>query len=414
MQFEKDVGTLAEDELQEAVEAAFSADFVFRSPQRIGGKEVTDVLVLFDDVCIVIESKAQATEQSARRRASEPLSWADKSLSKAAGQIGGAVKAIRSGRIKQVENETRGTVPFDSADFKYIYGLVILHHRSEAYDALDLCPALGSIDAVTQVLSFRDFWNLCHFLDTPVDLINYLEHRPEVLVPTLNPRVHEEAPVFGYYFEHLEEVLRVRAEGRGDEFTMQDFQLYADEFRRVVSGEHPHVEAGHVIDRMIERAHDLDPELRFVGPEGDGISQDSAAYSKIAARLGGIPRVRRIALGQRFLRVAQLAEETGESTHDVSHSPRRSDCMVFVASPLNRSERAQRSRWLFALTTLAKAYHEVNVAIGIATEAGSQMGSSYDMVFLEGQPTSDEGVKELGRQVFGDGDGAPPLMAIQR
>ena len=51
---------MTEDAVQSSVEDAFSSDFVFRSPRKEDGKEVTDILVIFDDVGLVIQSKAQA------------------------------------------------------------------------------------------------------------------------------------------------------------------------------------------------------------------------------------------------------------------------------------------------------------------------------------------------------------------
>ncbi|GAH51118.1 unnamed protein product, partial [marine sediment metagenome] len=104
MDFKLNVGHLAEDEVQQAVEEAFSPDFVFRSPRHEGGKEVTDVLVLFDDVALVIQSKAQAIDLQ-KSRSELSLDWAAKNLTKAGRQLRGAVRAIRSGRVSYVEND---------------------------------------------------------------------------------------------------------------------------------------------------------------------------------------------------------------------------------------------------------------------------------------------------------------------
>lgn len=402
MDFKLDIGDLTEDEVQKAVEKAFSTDFVFRSPRREGRKEATDVLVLFDDVGLVIQSKAQAIGLKDPPDKSS-LDWAAKNLAKACRQLRGAVRAIRAGRVSYVENDRRGQVPFRLEDFPWLYGLIILCHRSGPYDPIRLVPTIREVGVPVHVLSFRDFYNLSKLLDTPYDLINYLENRADVLIPALNPRVHKESQVFAYYLEHLEDIMAVRAKAIGCVFTRQDARPYANELRRLVKGTHANRKCGLVIDHMIDRIHDLDPGLHALDVGGKVISRnDRAAYARIATELGKIPRSRRIALGRHYLEKAKQAADSGEDRFIVTHSPRRSECMLFLASPVSRNQRKKRNENLLSLTSLAKAYYQVHRAIGVATEAAGQMGSSYDMVFLESPPIGDHRTEELGRRIFGE------------
>jgi hypothetical protein len=56
-----DLGPQTEDDVQHFVEHAFSADFVFRSPQRLDrGKEheTTDVFALFDEPTTLMARRA--------------------------------------------------------------------------------------------------------------------------------------------------------------------------------------------------------------------------------------------------------------------------------------------------------------------------------------------------------------------
>lgn len=404
MDFKLDVGDLAEDEVQKAVEDTFSADFVFRSPRRDCGREVTDVLVLFDDVGLVIQSKAQAISlQSSKPNSS--LDWARKNLAKTTRQVHGAVRAIREGRVLHVENDRRGLVPFAHQDFSWLYGLIILHHRSHPYDSASLVPATREVKVPVHVLSFRDFWNLSKLLDTPSDLINYLESRSDVLISTLNPKVHKEQEVFTYYLRHLEDIMAVRAKARGDVFSAQDARPYANELRRIVKGTHPDLKCGLAIDHMIDKIHDLDPSLGVLHIAGEATPRDDrAAYARIATELAKIPRGRRIALGRHYLEKARQAANSSEDRFVVTHSTRRSECMVLLASPLPRNKRKKRNEKLLHLISLAKAYYQVHRAIGVATEAAGQMGSSYDMVFLESVPIPDQRAEELGKQIFGQTD----------
>jgi len=102
MNFKFNVGYPTEDSVQRIVEDAFSSDFVFRSPRREEGKEVTDVLVLFEDVALIIQSKAQAIDLT-NSESSSSLDWVTKNLDKAGRQIRGAARAVRAGKMPYVE-----------------------------------------------------------------------------------------------------------------------------------------------------------------------------------------------------------------------------------------------------------------------------------------------------------------------
>jgi hypothetical protein len=398
MEFKLNVGDMTEDAVQASVEDAFSSDFVFHSPSRIGGKEVTDVLVLFDDLGIVVESKAQAIGGSSS------LSWAKKNLKKAVNQTTGAIRALRDGRVPHVENERRGQVPFSIEEFKFLYALVILHHESESYDPYDVFPDIKRLKHPVHVLSFRDFWNLSKYLDTAADLISYIESRSIVLIPTLKPRVHEESNAFRYYLEHLEEIKVAEARAHGDSsFRSEDAEPYAQQMRDMISQAHPDIKAGRVIDHMIEKIHVQDPQLRTLDLGGKAISwADKTTYAKIATALGMIPRVRRISLGRKYIQIAEKAAETQNDESFWTFSQKRSQFMFFVSSPLPRSDREKRAKDLLTMTVLGKNYFRANKALGVATGQAGEMGSSYDFVLLESpsQKPDDETLR-LGQEFFG-------------
>jgi hypothetical protein len=103
MKFKIDIGARTEDEVQASVEGAFSPLFVFRAPRKEDQDEVTDVLVPWHDVGLVIQVKAQALDPSGQGSQKDPLSWVRKNLAKAGRQVAGAVRAIRDGRLAYVE-----------------------------------------------------------------------------------------------------------------------------------------------------------------------------------------------------------------------------------------------------------------------------------------------------------------------
>src|SRR5882724_10193004 len=232
MKFKINIGVRTEDEVQASVEGAFSPLFVFRSPRKEDGDEVTDVLVPWHDVGLVIQVKAQALDPRGQGQ-ENALSWARKNLAKAGRQVAGAVRAIREGRLTYMENPFRGRVPFPSTEVKWLYGIIILHHVSVPYDPFELVPELRKTTVPLHILSFRDFWNLAQSLDTPGDLVTYLEDRSEVLLPTLRPRMHEEERIFNYHLENLESLFVFRAQKRGLAVSESDVRTYAAHLRRL-------------------------------------------------------------------------------------------------------------------------------------------------------------------------------------
>jgi hypothetical protein len=177
---------------------------------------------------------------------------------------------------------------------------------------------------------------------------------------------------------------------------------YAEQMRRLLSRELPEIGAGAVIDHMISLAHEHDPSL---GPFrlGDEIIESEPGDSvKVATELSKVTRVRRIALGKRYLRTMQLAAEQQCDKWKSTHSLKRSDCMLFLASPLPIERRQERRARVLALTQHLKHYHQVRKGLGIATEAGESAGQSYDFVFLDGEPIENEEASLAAKELFGE------------
>lgn len=395
IRFDLTPGDIAEDAVQEAIEKAFSPAFVFRSPSKIGRNQLTDVLVLFDDIGLIIESKAR--HPLVKDTSERALKWAEDKINEALPQISNAIKAIQGGQVPFVQNTFRGRIPLEKARFPWLYGLIILQHESFPYNPYECVPALGKCEFPVHVLSFSDFWNLAHYLDTPADLINYFEHRSDVLLPTLHPKVHNEREVFGYYVRNLDKCLLVRAKAKGLKLTDKDVKPYADKLRTLIGGRCPNSQAGYLIDHLLDQLLDRDPLLDVIG---NGGASDNA--NEIITAISQIPRVRRIDIGSAFLRIAKLAKDAGVRRYKAIYSKARNECTLLLASPLPRQQRGQRIEELRQLALLAQVYYQVNRVIGIATEPAGQMGHSYDVLLLEGPPLEDKEARSLGQRIFGD------------
>ena len=402
-----DLGTTTEDDVQRFVEHSFGLDFVFRSPFHEKGnkqKETTDVLAIFDDVAVAIQVKAQAYNADGSPR-QDNSDWTRKNLQKAVSQVNGAIRTLKGTGNVRLQNIRRGSLDFVRQKSRYFYGVILLNHVSAPFLAEEVVPEIATASFPIHVLSFVDFYKLAQVLDTPMDLINYLEMRTDILVPTLKPKVHEEWAAFEYYVEHLEELVEYRSKWRGDAATGAQIKPYADALRLICDGKLPDLEQSYYIDHIIARAHKVDESLRSIFDDAAAVVRSD--YTAIAEHLAEIDRPRRASLGRQFRDAITRAAEMNDIAFAHASSRGRDDCILFIASPRPQSERTERSRELHGLLFLLKSTRCVSVGVGIATEAGRNSGRSYDFILLEEDPRDVidspdyPQIKEIGEKLFG-------------
>ena len=188
----------------------------------------------------------------------------------------------------------------------------------------------------------------------------------------------------------------------GIDYDPRDFITYAEQLQRIVRGTHPAFSMGRVIDIIIQKTLELVYDVSGDSPIDLDPSNEDWHRIRVAEAFGRIPRARRIALGREFLRIAEEARDCGEQRFHLTHSKKRSDCLLLVADPRPFSQRSERAAELKAMLQLAQARHQVSRAVGVATEPAGQMGSSYDMAVIEGAPPSDRRLLDLAAEYFGE------------
>lgn len=377
-----DIGTQTEDDVQRFVEHALSPDFVFRSPQHLKGgkhKETTDAFVLFDNIAFAIQVKAQALNADGTPADDDP-NWTKRHLKKAVSQVRGAIRTIKGGQIVRLENRRRGAVQFSTDMFRYVYGLIVMNHASSPYHAPAIAPDLAKEGHPVHVLSFADFVNLARVLDTPIDLLNYFEVRTQVLIPTLNPRVHEERAAFELYLGRFEELQALHAELHGEERSPELFREHGDMLRRIYSGDSSELGPSYFVDNIIDWSHQIDESSPSPFENGE------RDYVAIATHLASLTRPRRAYIGKAFRDSIERAGENEEDDFAHFSSGRRDECLLFVASNRPDAARKERNEDLLRLLWLLKATRKVRRAMGIVTEAGFGRRRSYDFILLEEDP----------------------------
>ena len=167
------------------------------------------------------------------------------------------------------------------------------------------------------VFSLRDFAMIASRFDTAGDLITFLEMRGDVAA-TERLFVQEEPSNIERMIPHLKEILRLHTSSPTTEETLDKTVRSMEQTARGERLESPDWRYGLVVDDMIARAHDRDPELEW-NKQGRG----PEASLEVARYFGWLTRDRRIRLGKRIIagqgrapRVAGLAIRARRRRHD--------------------------------------------------------------------------------------------------
>ena len=166
------------------LEQSFVRDFVYRNPKgKKKGTELADALVLFSDVALLVQVKAQCGKH-------DPVAWATEKLLEARKQLVATHNQLGDGGISKLENEIYGTVPFVPANDPNHIGLIVLAQEDgRPFDATKEVPELLTTEFPVHVFSLRDFKMIAERCDTAGDLITFLELRGDVREQY---RVHDE------------------------------------------------------------------------------------------------------------------------------------------------------------------------------------------------------------------------------
>jgi hypothetical protein len=350
------------------LEKSFFRDFTYRNPRgKKKGDELADAVVLFDDVALLVQVKAQHGNHEAQ-------AWATEATLKALKQVRSTHDNLKSGVIKKLRNEVYGELEFDPAIYPNMIGIIILAQDSTPYSAQERVPELREADFPIHVFSLKDIALLTDRFDTAADFVNFIELRTDI-DDSGALLVNDEAENLQRMIGCVPGVYAQRMQPITKEMLMRTVEA----FRKTATGEllrSPEWKYGLVIDDMIARAHDLDPNLPWNhGPV--------SVAADIARFLGWLTRSRRIKLGKRVLDMCVISAQDGQAHYFPHYQKSRGTVSVYLVSSLSREERV---KYLDFLVTYAHFKYGVAQSFGVATDAGTS-GRAYDFMLTRKQLT---------------------------
>jgi hypothetical protein len=359
-------GTYEEKWSQWFLERSFFRDFVYRNPRgRKKGQELADAVVLFDDVVLMVQVKAQCGKHEAK-------DWATEKLLEAFNQLNKTYKNLVDGDIKKLKNDFYGEIAFDPRLYPNRIGIIILAHDSDPYVAAQLAPEILTAEFPVHVFSLRDFATVASRFDTAGDLITFLELRGDI-APKIELLVQDEEGNIARMIPYASEAYGAHMQTTSPEM----LQKMATAFEEVATGkliESSDWNYGLSIDDMIARAHDIDTGLAWTKDSGH-------AGLEVARFLGWLTRNRRIKLGKRLVLMCEAARDG--NVHYFPHvQPSRGTACVYLAT---QQSRADRVKTLQFLVSYAHMKYGVRQCVGVATEPIGN-GRSYDFVITRTAP----------------------------
>jgi hypothetical protein len=308
----------------------FSGYWTFPNP-KYKSEEICDALLIWGDVVFIIQVKT-------RKGIKSDGEWAKYKIKEEKERILRWVQRLKKEESIILRNKYREIV-FPREEIKWYYGLVVLNHVSDPYDANEFLKEDSSEQELAiQAISLVDIYNLMKYINTPWDFVNYLESRYRLSQKT-SIKVHEEGNNFG---QNLSRMFHEAKEDIGEEHA-DKWDKFMDITIKAVNGD---FQEGDPDLRRYASSFLIDSVIGGVlykaqrDKHGNCIINDEfKLLIKSVEKLTEMNRLIRSFWGERFLIEAEKALASGETEYVTGQSPGRKMAYGFVATDKLNDER---------------------------------------------------------------------------
>lgn len=360
----------------------FLNDFVFRKPSYITGgqkREVTDLLLVLNQECILISVKGTDGEEKTDERFHL---WAQKKASQASNNA--KVACQRAARLEisgvNLWDEEKA---FPAGSLTPVCGIGLVECSQDMFGEIPLGIAAGSASAgpsyPIHTLSINDFLNIAMLLGSIWDVFNYFKRRASVshLLPGLNM----ERPLVSYY------TLKSRENFSG--FRPEDAEALAELYQLFMLDKLPEFGerdrfAGY-INAVVYQLHNRHPKFeQYVPAELRHMIEPSErrqAYLGMAARLNSLPMSNKAWLGRRIEAAIREVRERDECL--CFHYKQLLGEVVYVFAVFTGWSRTDKLRALAKFLPAAQYDTNQIEALGVAYDADDD-NIGFDLLWRRG------------------------------
>ncbi len=371
MKFEKNYfqlkGKNAEDAINQLAYKSFLKEWCYPNPKDKTGKEICDLLVVFDDIVIIIQIKDIKFNGNDER-------YIKKAFEHPMKQIFGAERNLFSlSENLELENPNGDIITFNKSEITNIYRLVF---------------SIGSGDVPYNIIQEQKgklihtfdstIESILNELDTISDFCKYLKDKEDLIIsnPKLQIIASRELDILCEYikdkktFDHLENVnLKNYDDGIWEKF------IYSNVYK-----------AKKEADKISYFCDDL-IELTSTCPEKED--------REIARELSKLDRFSRRIFSDFFISAHEQAEKRNVTYRRYFENEGTTYCFLFTPKDFERINRKDLLHGSCYVTR--NEYRNNFLVIGIATEIGSLIPHSYDFLYLYFEEWEEENIQEAKR-----------------
>jgi len=363
-------GETAEKIVQELAHKTFLIDWCFLNPKLPNGKELCDLLVVFDDTAIIWGIKDLKLDENGF--------YNRKEVEKNLRQLTGARRQLFDLKTPiKLENSRRRVEQFDPSEIKNVHLISVL--LGEGEDVFSFVEQYKNHAIHVFTKKFTEI--ALNELDTIRDFTDYLRSKEEFLTQDCKIILDNgEEDLLAHYlldkrtFGKLDDAdLVIIAEGMWSDVQSRPEYIAKNEANRF----------GYVWDSIINWAHTA--SMKY--------SNDALQYEIIARELARPNRFRRRGLGKLYFDAHVLAHNNSQDIfRRVLLDEGVTYCFHFQDDPEPRNI---RKAMLYAFCFVARGLYKENpTVIGIATEKMIRPECSYDyMLFYRSEWTKEDQVK---------------------
>ncbi len=362
-------GKNAEQVLHGLAEKTFFTDWCFLNPKLPDGKELCDLLVVFDDIAIVWQIKNLKLDENGHYKTGEK----EKNLS----QLYGAKRSLFDlKRPIELENARRIKEKFDPSTIKQTYYISALIGEGE----WSYIPTENYKGMYINVLSGRTLEIMLAELDTIGDFTTYLKAKKDFYTKTKTSVVITggEEDFMAYWlmeersFKKYEKADMLFLNGGAwEHFSKRDDYLRKKEADRISYGWY----------NLINRAH-----------------EGSEKYERVARELARPDRFKRRILAQAFYDAYKISHESDKYTLYRRVMPDDDVTYCFLFMDAQQSNRKDRISMLTAFCMVCRIKFGKSKVIGVATGKKIRRISAYDYCLMD-IPTVTEKFKEDAERI---------------
>jgi len=348
-------GMEAEEVLAQLANRTFLTDWCFPNPVLPSGKELCDLLVVFDETVIIWQAKSLKAKTTGKLREGE--------LQKNFRQLGGAKRQLFDLKTPiTLQNARRRAEQFDPSNIREVFLISVL--LGDTPELLSMSQRVKGHQCHVFTREFTEI--VLNELDTIADFCAYLREK-ERTRDRVGSFILEggEEQILGWYL--LNDRTLSRLDGCTSVFLTDgiwDEMSHRPEYQAKKKAD----EISYIWDELIDRAH----------------TSDSPEYERVARELARRNRFERRYLAQAYFDAHMKAHEN--ATPEVNFRRVFVDeygvfCFVFAHSDVSREKRRDLLETVCFVARGKTPQHKM--VVGIATEMQVRRESSLDYLLLE-------------------------------